>query len=89
VSRFNSVFECGKRVLGAGTTVIWLSLKSSSLRTSHRITAFIVERVCCRRQLAATLEQANDTKDLNRVQRPLAAGGKVVGKPVDYFATAG
>jgi hypothetical protein len=29
------------------------------------------------------LEQANDTKDLNRVQRPLAAGGKLVGKLVN------
>ena len=36
-----------------------------------------------------TLEQAHDTKELNRVQRPLAAGGKLVGKSVDGFFTGG
>jgi hypothetical protein len=36
-----------------------------------------------------TLEQAYDTKELNRVQRPLAAGGKLVGKSVDGFVTRG
>ena len=35
------------------------------------------------------LEQAHDTKELNRVQRPLAAGGKLVDKPVDGFVTDG
>ena len=36
-----------------------------------------------------TLEQAHDTKELSRVQRPLAAGGKLVGKSVDGFVTGG
>jgi hypothetical protein len=36
----------------------------------------------------AALEQANDTKDLNRVQRPLAAGGKLVRKVVTDPGTA-
>ena len=36
-----------------------------------------------------TLEQAHDTKELSRVQRPLAARGKLVGKSVDGFVTGG
>ena len=35
------------------------------------------------------LEQANDTKELNRVQRRLATGGKVVGKFVNCSVTVG
>jgi hypothetical protein len=35
------------------------------------------------------LEQAHDTKDLNRVQRPLAVSGKLVGNSVDGFVTGG
>ena len=33
------------------------------------------------------LEQAHDTKDLNRVQRRLTVGGKLVGKSVYCFVT--
>ena len=35
------------------------------------------------------LEQAYDTKELNRVQRRLAIGGKLVGKPVHCWVTGG
>jgi len=37
----------------------------------------------------AALEQHNDTKDVNWVQRPLATGGKVVDNPVTWSGVTG
>src|SRR5438034_8630241 len=42
----------------------------------------VVERARRRGQPPAALEQPNDTKELSRAQRPLGAGGKVVGNSV-------
>jgi hypothetical protein len=56
---------------------------------ANLIAAFFIERARGRGQLAAALEQANDTKELNRVQRPLAPGGKLVRNSVDGFVTDG
>ena len=89
MSRFNSVSKCGEGVHGAGTAVIPLSPKSSLERLSYLITAFFVERARRCGQLAAALEQDNDTKELNRVQRPLAPGGKLVRNPVNGFVMDG
>jgi hypothetical protein len=88
-SRFNLVFECGEDVHAAGTAFI--GARSRILLRKTELSNHHIHRRAGTLPWTATmaLEQHNDTKELNRVQHPLAARGKLVDNPVTSPGTAG